>query len=253
MSAEWDPASSHGMSARTTRPASTTCRVIAIGLLLVGCASSANSGLTSKYLNPEPGRLYKYGNFCGPGIPFPEKDRTAENATRMAALPAFDTLDAACKVHDLCYVRYGNDTSSCDWAFIGALLGDLKPLGDPLKHQCQRQRSEIYHSLYHKKHEDAATGLTFAMGSIITVPFAMFEVGYGYAVNNRGFPDEPGACNYRWSFSNNATRTGLENLNDLEEACLSSADKSLCASTSGASYPFEGFNDFISYKLPGGR
>ncbi len=50
------------------------------------------------------------GNWCGPGHP-----RDGENP------PAVDMLDAVCRLHDLCYNKYGNKSCKCDQMLLDAI------------------------------------------------------------------------------------------------------------------------------------
>lgn len=51
-----------------------------------------------------------YGCWCGKGQPAPD-----ENPTPV------DAWDAACRNHDLCYRRYGDNNRHCDAGFLGEL------------------------------------------------------------------------------------------------------------------------------------
>jgi hypothetical protein len=80
-------------------------------------------GGLSRFYKPEPGVFYRYGNFCGPQFPRFEKSWSADQ--RMAyivSIDAMDSIDRACKWHDLCYEVNGHDNFSCDRDFSAFLL-----------------------------------------------------------------------------------------------------------------------------------
>lgn len=104
-----------------------------VGLLLAvialcftsGCASTLRvGGMASPYYRPAgTGLFYKYGNFCGPGIPVAEGSPTPESIATAGALQPVDYIDFACKVHDMCYLQFGV-TRHCDNLFREVLLNN---------------------------------------------------------------------------------------------------------------------------------
>lgn len=84
---------------------------------LSGCSTVGAPGYTSPYFRPEPGVVYRYGEFCGPGIPafLGDASLTREDKIeRILATPPIDDLDRICKWHDLCYEIAGHDLFECD-------------------------------------------------------------------------------------------------------------------------------------------
>jgi hypothetical protein len=62
-----------------------------------------------------------HGNWCGPGT----------SLALARGLPAVDPLDAACRRHDLCYLRRGGQDCGCDLAFMRELAHlPYPPYGD---------------------------------------------------------------------------------------------------------------------------
>lgn len=100
---------------------------LSIILLIAGCVSvhkstsfpAVRASLTSPYFtNASAKDPYRYGNFCGPMLPVGLIDIPKDEFTRrgkfIADIEPLDDIDEACKVHDLCYERYGHDTVFCD-------------------------------------------------------------------------------------------------------------------------------------------
>lgn len=199
----------------------------AVCLMLGSCAhadQSGNGGNFSQYHNPKAGGFYHYGNFCGPGVPRPEKVRTEENFAYFQALKPVDDLDRACKAHDLCYIRYGSDTLLCDLAYGGLLYGYFRELGTPKDQKCTRLREEL-HTLVDVKlnHENAYMTLVMMPVSLITAGTA----GLGSFVRNTasskyGFPEQPGSCFFDRALNDFDARLiamSRSSLNDLEASC----------------------------------
>lgn len=95
---------------------------------LVGCATNP---MVSPYVNPEEGKVFKYGNFCGPSYPkFSEKYSTditfsglLSREAKILSTSPVDDIDRACRAHDICYDFFGHDSSRCD-ATLSLLLRD---------------------------------------------------------------------------------------------------------------------------------
>lgn len=186
--------------------ARTRIAVLAVVLLSGGCAHSAvkympydpsfkttDTGVVSRYMKPAPGVFYAYGNFCGPGRPFAERD--SGNLARAAAIQPVDSLDRVCKVHDLCYMRFGVDASDCDALGVYATRLMFANLPMPLAVHCQFLGIELQAALAFKPTSDMGgsqlrQGMMAAtaplMGGIIVAGRASFE--------NSGFPKEAGHC-----------------------------------------------------------
>ncbi len=97
-------------------------------VMMTGCATGGG-GVTSKYVRPEEGVAYRYGNFCGPGHPAFLKDAVIQaDKRRQAALLArerpIDDVDIACKAHDICYAITAADNPICDEMFVAYLQLD---------------------------------------------------------------------------------------------------------------------------------
>lgn len=100
-------------------------KLLAAGVIVFSLTSCANLNVaTSPYFQPEPGVVFKYGNFCGPTTP---KDQLsyplAERVSYLNSIEAADSIDGACKAHDLCYAKFGEDNFYCD-TMISDLLSD---------------------------------------------------------------------------------------------------------------------------------
>ena len=59
-----------------------------------------------------------YGNWCGPG----------HGGTIKNDKPCIDSIDCACRAHDLCYERYGFLNCECDNEMVKDLKGKTNPL-----------------------------------------------------------------------------------------------------------------------------
>jgi hypothetical protein len=70
-----------------------------------------------------------HGNFCGPYIPTIAFDTAQTMAEQLTSIAPIDRIDAACKAHDLCYIRRGiharrgDFDRSCDKDFMRTLSG----------------------------------------------------------------------------------------------------------------------------------
>lgn len=99
---------------------------LATGLLASCCARAP----ISPYAMTVEFRLFRYGALCGAnhpaGLTDLEREDRAGRAAVIAATKPVDDIDAACKAHDLCYVRAGDDEPLCDELFL-ALLAHAAP------------------------------------------------------------------------------------------------------------------------------
>lgn len=76
-------------------------------VVLAGCVSAA--------LRPEgEGLSWVYGHFCGKGYPDLGTGSTQEQLARLDAIAPADSIDAACKAHDRCYLQQGMHQLRCD-------------------------------------------------------------------------------------------------------------------------------------------
>ncbi len=76
-------------------------------IALAGCAGP------NENMETQNGMVFRfYGTFCGPGYPkLKEGLSIQEQLAELNNLKARDDLDAACKVHDMCYVRAALSTA----------------------------------------------------------------------------------------------------------------------------------------------
>lgn len=194
------------------------------GLLAGSCASgpdptslpsyhsefdSTDRGLTSRYFKPKgTGKTYAYGNFCGPGVPLAEGDPS--NLQKAAAIKPVDTIDRACKLHDMCYMKFGRDNPECDLlTYSGGLAQSYPNLGSPLKEQCSRLIGEVGQGIGIKLTggislaTDAMIGATVmplsaatdAVLGVLGVFSGIDNLGGEPPPKNMGFPAKPGHCN----------------------------------------------------------
>lgn len=62
-----------------------------------------------------------HGRFCGPGHPFVDRIGSDGERARLSSIQPLDSLDAACKAHDLCYIEQGYFDPGCDRAVASRL------------------------------------------------------------------------------------------------------------------------------------
>jgi hypothetical protein len=92
---------------------------IVVWLTLGGCATPVPA--ISPYVSPSDGKVYRYGEFCGPSFPaFSSRTDTAVREQELNALAPVDHVDAACRAHDICYEAFTHDNAFCD-----QMLADL--------------------------------------------------------------------------------------------------------------------------------
>lgn len=84
----------------------------ALGFIGSFYADNSNGFCTSQYVMPEKDLFYRYGNFCGPRYPVGESDPA--NLTQVLENKPVDSIDLRCKLHDLCFNRFGADNMFCD-------------------------------------------------------------------------------------------------------------------------------------------
>ncbi|MCG8440388.1 MAG: hypothetical protein MI723_01135 [Caulobacterales bacterium] len=173
--------------------------------VLAGCAEGS---LTSAYLNPEEGVLYRYGNFCGAGHPTRISEDPNVQLPHLRAIQPVDSIDFVCKMHDICFEERGRDDPGCDYAIIGALgytisstfaSGQAAESGTRMK--CVNLATEIMTPFSTKYVSNAPAGSMSATAdneanatqeglaaSMIAGAFT------GLSGLIAGFPDQPGTC-----------------------------------------------------------
>ena len=72
-----------------------------------------------------------HGKFCGNNIPSLNFKTRAEEVQLLKKIPAIDSIDEACKQHDICYSKKGEHTLSCD----NILVNDMEKIRKKLKEQ----------------------------------------------------------------------------------------------------------------------
>ncbi len=161
--------------------------------LTSGCASNVKSGCLSESFRPDAETLYRYGNFCGPGHPVSEADPA--NIPALVALEPVDDIDRLCKLHDLCYARFGADNSHCDKAFPirSHFQGETR-----LSAQCSTQLAEITTAVVNLKVrksnrvDQVSRQAELATYGAVLTPL----IGASHCANARtfGYPDQAGFC-----------------------------------------------------------
>ncbi len=92
---------------------------LAASALAMGCETLDP---TSQYTSFAGGKVsFQYGNFCGPNWPVRVSEDPQVQLRELQRFPAMDSIDAACRLHDICFERAGRDNPACDYALIGAL------------------------------------------------------------------------------------------------------------------------------------
>lgn len=178
--------------------------------------------LTSPYLRPSEGIFYHYGNFCGAQFPsFPEGESVEARIRIINSLRPVDSIDRACKGHDLCYEMHGHDEDFCDNLFFYALnqmapnegslaRATLTPLGnwqgdtllvDACIHLIHEMENGVVflkpRRVYNGNEDSGRLGRQRAAGLGI--------VGLGMATDVvdalAGFPSRPGLCHQRHPYN----------------------------------------------------
>lgn len=195
--------------------------VAAAGALVASCSTagepqnlrpefeSKDRGVTSRYFRPKgTGKTYAYGNFCGPGLPVAEGNPA--NLREAAAVKPVDTIDRACKLHDMCYMKFGRDNPQCDQlTYASGLSLKFPNLGSPLNEQCGRLIGEVGQGIMIKATGGVSLASDAAIGAAVAPLGAATDLllgGLGMLSGvdnmggerpprNFGFPKEPGHCN----------------------------------------------------------
>lgn len=106
--------------------------ILILALAVNGCATTS---VTSPYLNPDDGKIFKYGNFCGPSFPrFEGETDLVKREEKLLSSTPVDDIDRACRAHDLCYEFFGHDNTSCDRMLENLLRAEHQPNAQPQYH-----------------------------------------------------------------------------------------------------------------------
>ncbi len=207
-----------------------------LAALTAGCASTVEAISSPSYRPEETDLLYKYGEFCGPGVPDLPAASTASALTSdgqmsvrlrtLLSMQPVDDIDAACRAHDICYELFGHDNDGCDKMM--AELAELSPLGeestsdtsDPsytLEQQCILQSFEVGNTVaYYKRRKSDREAQTM---QTVLLPMVGILAGVDATVRMSGvalwgYPDAPGQCFYQPGMRNAALNDSLLYLGD---------------------------------------
>ena len=155
---------------------------------LVACASA----VTSPYFQPEPGVVFRYGKFCGPGQPALLADATLSREQRLVGLSGMrplDDIDRACQFHDLCYELHSEEQRGpCDRGFDLMLSWSFNLYGERREvAQCGNLIAEI----------QVGIGLVKSGPFTRTLDVASMPIAAPITAANRaldGYPAAPGQC-----------------------------------------------------------
>jgi hypothetical protein len=186
--------------------------------VLVGSCSTV--GVTSPYAKLGSKEVYEYGTFCGPRLPVTDLPRLSdEKRAFLLATPAQDSIDMACKIHDVCYEFYGHDNFFCDSAMLKFLSFNnyastlprrpTSPVASGTNAQrnksvepaqCRNLGKEIARGMILKEHRQySPQGFNRPRANISGVDNLPFPFTVLFITNvNRivGFPFEAGHCKY---------------------------------------------------------
>ncbi|MBF0622413.1 MAG: hypothetical protein HQL54_10860 [Magnetococcales bacterium] len=120
-----------------------------------------------------------HGRFCGPNYPKLNAENKADELKELESIKAFDTIDSACKNHDICYARKGYFDYQCDQQFVMHLqrLTLATPACQTLAYEMGMFVARINPS--YNREADAVSRLSYlpgkAMGSMMSFPFDAVE------------------------------------------------------------------------------
>lgn len=192
---------------------------LALALFASGCAN----GMTSDYAKLGQKTVYEYATFCGPSLPRTTLPRLSdEKRLFLVNTPAEDSIDTACKTHDVCFEFYAHDNFFCDQAILGYLAPGVgarpeRPVSasestllaapldnwavhpanaDSPRGQCPALAREIFNGIYMKTRSTygGAPGLEIVasammgVGHVLNAPLRLLEN------NSVGFPSRSGLC-----------------------------------------------------------
>ncbi len=111
------PQTSSSLSGLITESLSEALAPVAFG---VGLAARANKLLNdiASGSSSQVSRNPLCGNWCGPGHPI--LSGRVENLD----IPVTDPVDRVCKLHDICYIKYGFQSCRCDQMLLNMLAHD---------------------------------------------------------------------------------------------------------------------------------
>lgn len=83
-----------------------------------------------------------HGNFCGKEVPGVNANSRVEEFRMLNEIVPIDVIDKACKIHDLCYLKNGENNTECD----KQLVVNIEKIHDSLEGEsCRRlSKSIIY-------------------------------------------------------------------------------------------------------------
>lgn len=175
--------------------------------VLAVCASNP---LVSPYVNPEEGKAFKYGNFCGPSFPkfsvkytndISHSDLLIREA-KILTTPAVDDIDRVCRAHDICYDYFGHDNRSCDRTLSLLLRDNYNPPRDLVSYWgtgCKSVGEEIISGVIFLK-PTGGSRQERTVNTILKSPFIAFDMGYKVLnASNMMLGDWPaeGTCNIK--------------------------------------------------------
>jgi len=144
--------------------------------------------MVSPYVNPQEGKIFKYGNFCGPSFPrFSYKYSTDITFSelliregKILATTPVDDIDRVCRAHDICYDYFGHDNLNCDRTLSLLLRDNYNPDKNLVSYSgtgCQTLGEEIASGVIFLK----VGGKNFQERAINTVfksPFIALDMAY---------------------------------------------------------------------------
>lgn len=210
-------------------------RALLCFLAISGLAACQSTMQTSPYFQPEEGVAYRYGEFCGPEHPAVLTTRTPENTHsilyRLAAIEPRDSIDRACKAHDMCYEIAGADSDYCDTAFRAfkdawVISAEFETQG----RQCANLFSEASFGVRYGKgkrrlsYVDSQASLQSGAARLVGATLAPSHVA---SVARHGFPPPFWSCNLEDFMQRRADADFLERLFETV-AARACADDAAC-------------------------
>lgn len=142
-------------------------------LVLLCCLSSCSQG----GLNADTG--FRYGNFCGKNWPARRSNVPSEEVAALQSIPPIDSLDAACKGHDICYATFGDGTPQCD----DILLSEMRRMRFS-DSRCQSIALNI--AAFAISNPDQIGHGRLNLNTLINVPWVGAENVFRYGLENLG-------------------------------------------------------------------
>lgn len=161
--------------------------------LLTGCANTRNSG-----------ELWSYGKFCGPGQPETHSKSKESAISELRSISPIDHIDLACKLHDICYAKFGYYNERCDRKLL-KLLNEMRFKGT-YSTECTNVKEQIYIAfkcsegiLRSVNNDKSIDPLTLLFGSIYTIYpngfMCSLRTAGGLLFRGIDTPDIAGKCN----------------------------------------------------------